>query len=166
MNISKKLRLFANAWTVEADFPTFANRQLQYGYSLFQIFPSYAQRNVFLSPFQFTRNLGAELYPFSMARLSVDETEAHGFLEWENKADRVSVGYGTRIEDTTDIKTDTLYVSSFHDGKKTKYWGKVGRIQTNDTDKITQDLGTTDILLGVRQRVKKFSKGDIFVQAD
>ncbi|MCP5104833.1 MAG: hypothetical protein GY950_15715, partial [bacterium] len=164
--ISKQLRLFFNSWAVDPEFPTFANKQLQYGYSLFQIFPSYAQRNIFLSPFQFTRNLGAELYPFSLARVSVDENETHGFLEWENKANRVSVGYGTRNEKTTDLRTNTLYLSSFHNGEKTKAWGKFGIDRTHDADKTANDSGVTDILLGVRRLVKKFSKGEVYVQAD
>lgn len=166
LTFTKKLRLFFNGWKLDSEFPTFANRQLQYGYSLFQIFPSYAERNIFLSPFQFTRNLGAELYPFSLARLSINETEAHGFLEWESKVNKVSLGYGTREETSTDLKTNTLYVSSFHNGEKTKAWGKFGVERTHDPDKVAHDSRITDVLLGVRQRVKKFSKGSIFFQAD
>jgi hypothetical protein len=165
-NISKKLRLYANAWSIDTDFPTFANRQLQYGYSIFQIFPSYAERNIFLSPFQFTRNLGSELYPFSMARLSVDENEAHGFLEYESKKDKISAGYGVRKEQSTDLKTDTLYISGFHNGERTKAWGKVGSESSTVSAGTPKDIRVTDLLLGVRQRVKKFSKGDVFVQAD
>jgi hypothetical protein len=165
-NISKKIHFYFNGWSLDSDFPTFANNQLQYGYSLVQIFPSYAERNIFLSPFQFTRNLGAELYPFSLARLSVDETEAHGFLEWEDKKNKVSVGYGTRKETSTDIKTNTLYVSSFHNGEKTKAWGKFGIENNHDDDKVAVDSRTTDVLFGVRQQVKKFSSGDVFVQVD
>ncbi len=166
LTVSKKLRLFFNGWLLDTDFPTFANRQLQFGYSLFQIFPSYAERNIFLSPFQFTRNLGAELYPFSLARLSIDELEMHGFLEWENKNLKFSAGYGTRKESSTGLRTDTLYVSSFHNGEKTKAWGKFGIDKNQDRDQITMDSSTTDILVGVRQRMKKFSHGDIFVQVD
>ncbi|MCP4217615.1 MAG: SH3 domain-containing protein [bacterium] len=171
VNISKKIKLNVNAWKLDEDFPTFANKQLQYGYSLFQVFPSYAQRNIYLSPFQFTRNLGAELYPFSMARLSIGETEAHGFLEYEGKKDKISVGFGTRKETdqlgtSNDLKTNTLYASTFHDGEKTKYWGKVGMEKTSDDEKITNDSRTNDILLGMRQKIKKLSNGDIFVQAD
>lgn len=166
VNISKKIRLFFNGWKLDEEFPTFANKQLQYGYSLFQIFPTYAERNIFLSPFQFTRNLGAELYPFSLARLTVDETEMHGFLEYEGKNLKVSTGYGTRKEDATDLRTNTVYVSSFYNTEGTKAWGKVGMDATADADKAYQDSGITDILLGVRQRIKKFSHGEIFVQAD
>jgi len=166
LNISKKLRLFFNGWSLDTDFPTFANRQLQYGYSLFQIFPSYAERSIFLSPFQFTRNLGAELYPFSLARLSIDEQEMHGFLEWEDKTLKLSAGYGTRKEESTELRTNTLYISGFHNGEKTKAWGKFGIDSSQDPDKIAVDSSTTDVLLGVRQRIKKFSHGDIFVQAD
>ena len=166
LNISKALRLFFNGWSLDTDFPTFANRQLQYGYSLFQVFPSYAERNIFLSPFQFTRNLGAELYPFSLARLSVDELEMHGFLEWERKVLKFSMGYGTRKETSTDLRTNTLYVSAFHNGEKTKAWGKFGIDTSRDPDQIVVDSSTTDVLLGVRQLVKKFSHGDVFVQLD
>lgn len=166
LTISKKIHLFFNGWMLDPDFPTFANKQLQYGYSLFQIFPSYAERNIFLSPFQFTRNLGAELYPFSLASLSLDETEAHGFLEWEHKNNKVSVGYGTREETSTELRTNTLYISSFHKGEKTKAWGKFGIERSYDKEKATVDSSTNDILLGVRQRVKKFSPGDLFFQVD
>ena len=166
LNISRELRVFFNGWSLDTDFPTFANRQLQYGYSLFEIFPSYAERNIFLSPFQFTRNLGAELYPFSLARLSVDELEMHGFLEWEHKALKFSVGYGTRKETSTGLRTNTLYVSGFHDGEKTKAWGKFGIDTSRDAKQIAVDSSTTDVLLGVRRLVKKFSHGDIFVQLD
>jgi len=166
LNITKRLRLFFNGWKLDTDFPTFANEQLQYGYSLFQVFPSYAERNIFLSPFQFTRNLGAELYPFSLARLSVDETEVHGFLEWETRNDKVSLGYGTREETAADLKTDTVYVSSFHNGERTKAWGKVGAEWSSDPDRASRDIRVSDILLGVRQEVKKFSHGGVFVQAD
>ena len=166
LTLSKKLRLFFNSWSLDTDFPTFANRQLQYGYSLFQVFPSYAERNIFLSPFQFTRNLGAELYPFSLARLSVDEQEMHGFLEWEQKELKISAGYGTRKETSTGQRTDTFYLSSFFNGEKTKAWGKFGLDRSHDPDKIALDSSTTDILAGFRQRVKKFSHGDIFVQMD
>lgn len=166
LTLSKKLKLFFNGWKLDTDFPTFANKQMQFGYSLFQIFPSYVERNVYLSPFQFTRNLGAELYPFSMARLSVDETEAHGFMEWESKTDKVSLGYGTRKEDSTGVTTDIMYASGFHNGEKTKFWGKVGLEKGSDADRSALDARTTDVLLGVRQKAASFKKGDIFVQAD
>lgn len=166
VTISRNLRVFFNGWVLDTEFPTFANNQLQYGYSLFQIFPSYAQRNIYLSPFQFTRNLGAELYPFSLARLSIDEKEVHGFAEWESKAVKLSTGYGVREESMTGLKTDTIYLSGFFNTERTKVWGKVGNNRTNDPDKTTLDAGTTDLLLGVRQGVFKFSHGDIFVQAD
>jgi len=166
LTLTKKLRFFFNSWSLDTDFPTFANRQLQYGYSLFQIFPSYAERNIFLSPFQFTRNLGAELYPFSLARLSVDEQEMHGFWEWEHKELKISAGYGTRKETSTGLRTNTFYLSSFFNSEKTKAWGKFGLDRSQDPDKITMDSSTTDILAGFRQRVKKFSHGDIFVQVD
>jgi hypothetical protein len=164
--LSKKIRLFFNSWDLDTDFPTFANRQLDFGYSLFQIFPTYAQRNIFLSPFQFTRNLGAELYPFSLSRLSIDERETHGFLEWEDKTNRVSLGYGRRREVSSLSDTGTLYLSAFHNGEATKVWGKFGIETNSDEDKILIDSKTNDLLLGVRHRVKRFSRGDIFVQAD
>jgi hypothetical protein len=164
--LSKKLKFFFNAWSIDTDFPTFANKQMQYGYSLFQIFPSYAERTIFLSPFQFTRNLGAELYPFSLARLSVDELEAHGFAEYENKTLKISAGYGLREETSTDLKTDSMYVSAFHNTDSTKAWGKIGIDRTADPDKVAMDSRTVDVLAGVRQRVKKFSHGDIYFQAD
>lgn len=166
VNISKKLRVFFNGWTMDSEFPTFANKQLQFGYSLFQIFPSYAQRNIYLSPFQFTRNLGAELYPFSLARLSVDEKEMHGFAEYQTKTINISAGYGIRKEESTDTKTQTMYVSGFYNTDATKVWGKVGTDRISDADKTSLDGRITDILLGARQRLFKFSHGDILVQAD
>jgi Bacterial SH3 domain len=165
-NINKQLRLYFNGWSLDTEFPTFANKQLQYGYSLFQIFPSYAERNIFLSPFQFTRNLGAELYPFSLARLSVDENEGHAFVEWENKETKMSAGYGIREETTTGKQTNSVYVSAFHNGEKTKGWVKFGVDRSSDENKTDLDARTMDILAGVRQKVKKFSHGEIFVQAD
>ncbi|MCP4157258.1 MAG: hypothetical protein GY757_56630 [bacterium] len=166
LTISKKVHFFFNGWKVDSEFPTFANRQLQYGYSLFQIFPSYAQRNIFLSPFQFTRNLGAELYPFTLSRLSLDETEGHGFMEYETKTNRISAGYGFRDEATSGLHTDTVYASTFHNGEKIKYWAKSGMERSADDNKTAMDTRVSDVLLGVRQRVKKFSKGEIYAQAD
>ncbi len=166
LKITAKLRLFFNSWSLDADFPTFANKQLQYGYSLFQVFPTYAERNIYLSPFQFTRNLGAELYPFSLARLSVDETEWHSFLEWEDKAFRLSVGYGTRNERSTDMRTNTLYFSAFYNGEATKAWGKFGVDASHNPGRTEVDSRNDDLLIGIRRRLKKFPNGDIFFQAD
>ncbi|MCK4760809.1 MAG: hypothetical protein KAW12_01325 [Candidatus Aminicenantes bacterium] len=166
LTILPKLKFFFNGWKLDSEFPTFANRQLDFGYSLFQVFPSYAERNVFLSPFQFSRNLGAELYPFSLARLSIDEKEIHGFLEWEDKVNRFSLGTGTRRESSTGLQTDTVYTSAFHNGESTKAWGKIGREWGYDRDKTGKDARVDDLLLGVRQRVKRLSKGEVFVQVD
>ncbi|MCP5047952.1 MAG: SH3 domain-containing protein [bacterium] len=164
--INKSLKLFFNGWKLDSDFPTFANKQLQFGYSLFQIFPSYAERNIYLSPFQFTRNLGADLYPFSLARLSVDETEGHGFLEWERGVTKFSAGYGTREETISEKRTNTMYVSGFHNGEATKGWAKFGINRSHDAGSTGLDSRTSDVLLGARQRVKRFSHGDIIFQAD
>jgi hypothetical protein len=166
VKLSEKLRFFFNGWSIDTEFPTFANKQLEYGYSLFQIFPSYAERNIYLSPFQFTRNLGAELYPFSLARLSVDELELHGFMEWQDHLLKLSAGYGIRKETASDLRTDTVYASAFRDGEKTKVWGKVGMDRGSDPDKTVMDSRTVDVLVGARQRVKQFSHGEIFIQVD
>jgi hypothetical protein len=82
----KNLHLMLNRWDLDAEFPGFANRQLEYGYSLMQVNPGLTNRSVFLSPFQFTRNLGSELYPFSLSRLVIDERETQGIMEWERGA--------------------------------------------------------------------------------
>ncbi|HLP62439.1 MAG TPA: hypothetical protein VK186_26610, partial [Candidatus Deferrimicrobium sp.] len=166
VNITGKLRLFFNAWSLDENFPTFANNQLQYGYSLFQVFPSYADRNIYLSPFQFTRNLGAELYPFSLSRLSVDETELHGFLEWGDKGLKISTGYGTRKTITDKIRTDIFYVSSLYQKEATIAWGKFGIDADRGPNGQNIDSRNNDILLGVRQRALKFANGALFVQAD
>ncbi|MCU0288921.1 MAG: SH3 domain-containing protein [Acidobacteria bacterium] len=166
LNITRKLRLFFNAWSLDENFPTFANNQLQYGYSLFQVFPAYADRNIFLSPFQFTRNLGAELYPFSLSRLSVDETEYHGFLEWEGNDLRVSTGYGSRKELTDNLRTNIFYVSSMYHKEATTAWAKFGIDADRTTGEQNMDSRNNDILLGLRRRIVKFANGAIFAQAD
>ena len=166
LNITRKLHLFFNAWSLDADFPTFANNQLQYGYSLFQVFPSYAERTIFLSPFQFTRDLGAELYPFSLSRLSVDETEWHSFLEWGDQDFKISTGYGARKNLTDKLKTNIFYISSFYQKKATTAWGEFGIDADRGPGEKAVDSRTNDILLGVRQQVLKLANGAVFVQAD
>lgn len=168
--ILPRLRLLFHLWSVDDNFPTFANKQLQYGYSLFQIYPESAERTIFLSPFQFTRNLSAELYPFSQARLSVDEREGHGALEWEipiGKAPlRLSAGAGSAEEPGLKKTTDTYYLSAFHDGEATKAWGKVGLERQRDVAPQASQGRVLDTLAGFRQRLHRFSGGDLFVQAD
>jgi hypothetical protein len=166
LNFSKQLRLFFNAWSINADFPLFANQQLKYGYSLYQIFPAYAQRNIFLSPFQFTRNIGAELYPFSLASLAVDETESHAFLEWENKPLVLSGGWGEKKSLDTDLRSRTFYLSSFFDSDRTKAWGKIELDDDFDKPRIVKDTAINDFLLGGRQRLWSGAKGAAFFQVD
>ena len=166
LNFSRQLRLFFNAWSINADFPLFANQQLKYGYSLYQIFPAYAERNIFLSPFQFTRNIGAELYPFSLASLAIDEQEAHAFLEWESKPFVLSGGWGEKQSLASDLRTRTFYVSSFLKGEKTKAWGKIELDSDFDEPRITKDAVIRDFLLGGRQRLWSGAKGAAFFQAD
>jgi len=166
IRLMKDLKFYLNSWSIESTFPSFANRQLQYGYSLYQIFPSYSNRNIFLSPFQFTRNLGAELYPFNLSRLSIDEREFHGFLELDKGPLKISSGYGERKEITSEAKRKTLYISTFRDGNSTKFWGKFGLNKESDKQKVSINNRIFDILLGARQKIKKTSKGEIFVQAD
>jgi len=166
LNISRKIHFYFNSWSLDTNFPTFANEQLKYGYSLYQIFPSYSQRTIFLSPFQFTRNLGGELYPFSMSRISVSEKETNGFLEWENDNTRISGGYGFRKGITDNINSNTGYISAFHDGEKTKYWGKVEYDKDYDESKTLRDSLNKQFLLGFRQRVFSISKGSLYIQTD
>ena len=158
--------LLGHGWSVDPDFPVFANRQLQYGYSLFQLFPSFAERYIFLSPFQFTRNLGTDLYPFLLSNIGISETEAHGMLEWEKGRTRVSSGYGYR-ENSTDLLTrNEAYASLFHNGENTRYWAKAGVSGAQDPDSIVTDKRQTDTLLGLRQRVGKGPGGEWFFQVD
>jgi len=166
LNFSKQLRLFFNAWSINAEFPLFANQQLKYGYGLYQIFPAYAQRSIFLSPFQFTRNIGAELYPFSLASLTVNEREYHSFLEWENKQLVLSGGWGEKIFLDNDLRSRTFYLSSFLDKDKTKAWGKIELDSDFDKSRIVKDNAIKDFLLGGRQRLWKGAKGAAFFQVD
>jgi hypothetical protein len=165
-NFSKQLRLFFNAWSINADFPIFANQQLKYGYSLYQIFPAYADKNIFLSPFQFTRNIGAELYPFSLASLTVDEREAHAFLEWEHKQLVLSGGWGERKSMDAGLYSRTFYLSSFLNGDKTKAWGKIELDDDFDKPRTVKDAGIRDLMLGGRQRLWSGAKGAGFFQFD
>ncbi len=166
LKFSKQLRLFFNAWSINADFPLFANQQLKYGYSLYQIFPAYAERNIFLSPFQFTRNIGAELYPFSLASLAVDEKEYHSFLEWENRQLVLSGGWGEKESLAGDLRNRTLYLSSFLNHDKTKAWGKIELDSDFDRPRIVKDTEIRDFLLGGRQRLWSGAKGAGFFQID
>ncbi len=166
LNIARNLKFFFNSWSIKDRFPTFANKQLEYGFSLFQIFPFFSERNIFLSPFQFTRNLGTELFPFNLAQLSIDESEAHGFLEWKDKNNTFSAGYGLRKEIDGDMQGDTLYASSFHNGKKTKMWGKYALTHDRDDLSLNVDNSVNDILLGARHRLFKLKKGEVYAQAD
>ena len=158
--------LMGHGWSVDADFPVFANRQLEYGYSLFQIFPSFAERYIFLSPFQFTRNLGAELYPFLQTNIGASETEAHGMLEWDKGPTRISGGYGYREGESDSLQRRQWYASLFHNGEATRYWAKLGLTGVRDADAGVTDTRQTDTLLGLRQRVGQGPRGEWFFQLD
>jgi len=164
--INKRVTAFVNSWNLDSGFPTFANEQLKYGYSLFQVFPGLAQRTLFLSPFQFTRNLGAELYPFSLSRIMEDERETHGYLEWEKGNTRVSTGYGDQKRLLSLLSHRLFYVSALHDGEKTKTWAKIGWSRNQGSDSATVSSRTLDLLLGARQRLWQGKKGGVFLQAD
>lgn len=155
-----------NGWSIGSEFPTFANTQLQYGYSLQQIYPAYAARSLFLSPFQFSRNLGAELYPFTLSRLEVSEKEADLFAEWERGRDRVSAGVGLRRQAEADRDGRTLYLSALHDAPGNQIWAKAGLTREYDGDRLALDNRLGDLLLGTRQRLKQLKRGALFVQAD
>lgn len=166
LNISSKIHFYVNSWAVDTGFPTFANEQLRFGYSLYQIFPEYSKRYIFLSPFQFSRNLAGELYPFSMSRVSISEREVNSFLEWENKNTRISTGYGYRIGIEDSFKSHIGYLSAFHDGEKTKYWGKFEMDRDFDESKEIKDSRTEQALIGLRQKVLSTRKGELYFQAD
>lgn len=165
INFSKYLRLYLNSWQIEGDFPTFANEQLKYGYSLQQVFRS-SVKTVFLSPFQFTRNLGAELYPFSLSRLSVGERESHSYIEWEKGHTNFSAGFGERKELLGDIVLRTAFLSSLHNGEKTKIWAKAEVDKEFDKEKESKNSLVECLLLGVRQRLWSGTKGGIYLQTD
>jgi len=155
------LSLVVNTWALDGDFPVFANRQLQYGFSLMQAVPDQRMRSVVLSPFQFTRNLGAELYPFSMASLALDERETHGVLEWEDTRNRVSAGFGH--QEQGGAQRENTYVSALHQGERTVGWFKAG-LEADE-----RSVGRSrqyDFLGGVRQRMLRIGKGALFLQAD
>lgn len=159
------LHLQVNSWNLDSEFPSFANRQLEYGYSLMQLNQQADNRSVFLSPFQFTRNLGSELYPFSLAGLAVDESETHGILEWERAADRISLGYGQENSASDSRRSRDLYLSGLHQGERTVAWFKSGGSWDRNAP-AADELGQFDLLAGWRQRLKRFAKGDLYVQAD
>ncbi|HSQ35472.1 MAG TPA: hypothetical protein VLQ89_05720, partial [Candidatus Binatia bacterium] len=166
LHFSKQLRLFFNAWSINADFPLFANQQLKYGYGLYQIFPAYAERNIFLSPFQFTRNIGAELFPFSLASLAADEREYPAFLEWESKPLVLSGGWGEKKALADDRLSRTLYLSTFLSKEKTKAWAKFELDNDFNNSRTVKDTEIKDFLLGGRQRLWKGAKGAGFLQVD
>lgn len=165
LNLRKDLHLYFNGWKVDQEFSTFANEQLKYGYGLQQIFPELV-RTVFLSPFQFARNLGAELYPFSLSRVSVGEEEAHAFLEYEKGKTDICGGAGWRKELLRPIFHNLLFLSTFHNGEKTKLWLKGESDREYDKEKRSKDSSDKVLLLGLRQRVWSGEKGEIYLQAD
>ncbi len=160
------LKLYVNSWNVDTDFSTFANQQLQYGFNLYQVFPYYSERNIFISPFQFSRNLGSDLYPFTQSRVVVDQKEVNSFLEWDRGQTRFSGGYGFTRELSTDTGLDTAYFSVFRNDVATKYWGKFQFDSGSDPMRDIQDAREKEVLLGVRQRLWKRTSGDLFLQAD
>ncbi len=159
------VQLMVNSWNLDSQFPAFANRQLEYGYSLMQINPTLSNRSVFLSPFQFTRNLGSELYPFSLSRLAVDERETHGVLEWERGIDRLSIGYGQGERNGGSLEYRDIYLSGLHHGEQSTAWFKSGGSWDDRPAEVGSDR-QLDLLGGWRQRIKRLGKGDLFVQVD
>ncbi len=166
VNLSQKLKFYFNSWSLDKEFSSFANKQLQYGYTLFQIFPDSLEKSIFLSPFQFTRNLSAQLYPFSMSGLSVDEREYHGILEWSDNLNKFSLGYGSRKELSSENKINNIYLSSFHNAKNTKLWAKAGLEKDYRGEEDLKSDEVKDLLLGARQKLFNVYKGAIFVQGD
>ncbi len=166
LRLSRRVRLYFNSWSVNSSFPTFANEQLKYGYSLYQVFPEYSQRYIILSPFQFSRDLAGELYPFSMTRISVSENEVNGFLEWDGDETRLSTGYGYRDGVDDRMRSHIGYFSVFHNGEKTKYWGKIEMDRNFDRERQQKDSRTEQLLLGGRQRLFSTSRGSFYLQMD
>jgi len=166
IRVLKDLKFYFNSWSLDENFPTFANKQLQYGFSLFQIFPNYSDKNIFLSPFQFTRNLGAELYPFNLSQVSVNEKESHGYFEWINKKMTLSTGYGRSSKSDGQINNDMLYISLFQNREKLKFWGKLGLSHEWDKYRDNVDLKENEILSGLRYKALKLKKGDVYIQTD
>ncbi len=166
INFSKKLHLYLNAWDVDSQFPTFANRQMEYGFNLFQIYPVFSQRTIFLSPFQFTRNLGTQLFPFSLLSLSVDERESNGFMEWDDGKNVVNFGYGRRDGISDGLKNRTFYLSAFRDQGSYQAWAKFQGDNSFDEGKTGTDMRIYSYLAGWRQRLVKTAKGGVFVQVD
>jgi hypothetical protein len=164
--LSSSFSAHVHSWRLDTAFPIFANEQLRYGYSLTQIFPDYAARNVYLSPFQFTRNLGTELYPFTASTVRVGSAETDGFLEWTRGATRLSAGAGRREEIESPSRTDIGYVSAFHDGSETKAWALAKVADDEDPERLRRDTTGTDALLGGRQRLYSGRRGSLFVQGD
>jgi hypothetical protein len=164
--LTPRLSAFVNSWRLDTAFPIFANQQLQYGYSLTQVFPDYAARNVYLSPFQFTRNLGTELYPFTASTVRVGSAETDGFVEWKQGDTRLSAGVGRREELESPSRTDLGYGSVFHDGAATKAWGLVKLADNEDPSRSKRDASALDGLVGGRQKVASGRRGSLFVQAD
>lgn len=166
VSFTPRINLYFNTWSVDPGFTTFANRQLQYGYSLYQVFPAFADRSIFLSPFQFTRNLGSELYPFTLSRVSIDEDETNAFAEWDVGRNRISGGYGTTLDRTTDMRTNTSYLSTYQDGDATKFWGRARLETESDPGSQYRDTRALGLLAGLRQRLWKRGDGGLYLQAD
>jgi hypothetical protein len=165
LNLSENLHLYFNSWKVEDNFSAFANEQLKYGYGLQQIFPTFL-RTIFLSPFQFGRNLGSELYPFSLSRVSVGEEEGHIFLDWNRGKTNLCGGFGMRREMLTSIFHKTFFLTTFHDGEKTKFWLKGELDQEKDKDKEEKNVSDKILVFGYRQRLWSGEKGQIYAQLD
>lgn len=166
IKFTDRVRLFFNSWDVDTNFPTFANDQLGFGFDPGEVIPDFRERNIFLSPFQFARDLGGELYPLLTTRIATGEKEANAFMEREGDTTRLSGGYGYREGIADDMKSHLAYASLFHDGEQTKYWAKGEFDKTSDTDKKIRDDTIEQFLAGIRHRALSTSKGDLYLQGD
>lgn len=165
-DVYKNIALYLHSWGIDALFSTFANNQLDYGYSLSQILPETGRTFITLSPFQFGRNIHSELFPFSQSTLMVDEQEFNGFVEYQGDSLTISGGMG-QAQTVEGQDNDRLaYVSSFYNGTDTKAWGKVEWDRAYDDSKAVEDSDIKSLLAGIRQRLTHLSKGDVYVQAE
>ena len=166
VKISDRVHVAFDAWSVDTEFPTFANDQLAFGFDPGEVLPDFRERNIYLSPFQFARDLGGELYPLLTTRISTSEREGNAFIEREGDKTRLSGGYGYRKGIEDDITSHLGYFSVFHDGERTKYWGKAEYDKSSDSSKEIRDDNMQQFLVGVRHRALSTRRGDFYLQGD
>ncbi len=166
VKITDRVHLAFDAWSVDTEFPTFANDQLAFGFDPGEVIPEFRERSICLSPFQFARDLGGELYPLLTTRISNGEHEGNAFIEREGDETRLSGGYGYRKGIEDDVRSHLAYVSVFHDGERTKYWGKGEFDKSADPSGEIRDDSMEQVLAGVRHRALTSRHGDLYLQGE